>query len=80
MDADLRHLLGQRGTVNTANTSAVTGEFSCIQVMEDAVFSAFTEENSTGVVTSITFTAGAFLFGRITGYTLASGKVRAYLG
>ena len=78
MDADLRHLLGQRGTVNTADTTAVTGEFSAIYVREDCVFSAFTEENATGTITSDTWEKGEWIFGRITAYTLASGKVRAY--
>lgn len=79
MDADLRHLLGQRGTINTADTNAVTGvEVSCIQVVEDAVFSSFTEEGATGSIATA-WTAGSFIFGRITAYTLSSGKVRAYL-
>lgn len=79
MDADLRHILGQRGTINTANTTAVTGvEISCIQMVEDTVFSSFTEENATGSIAT-TWSAGSFIFGRITGYTLTSGKVRAYL-
>lgn len=77
MDADLRHLLGQRGVVNTSDTSAVTGNFSCIQIVEDTVFTSLTEEEATGSIAT-TWTAGSFIFGRITGYQLASGKVRAY--
>ncbi len=77
MDADLRHLLGQRGVVNTSDTTAVTGEFSCIQITADAVFTAITEEDATGTVAT-DWNKGEFIFGRITGYTLASGSVRAY--
>jgi hypothetical protein len=79
MDAELRHLMGQRGTINTADTTAVTGrEISCIQIVEDAVFTSLTEENATGTVAT-DWPAGSFIFGRITGYQLTSGKVRAYL-
>jgi hypothetical protein len=79
MDAELRHLMGQRGTINTANTTAVTGvEVSCIQIVEDTVFTSVTEENATGAIATA-WPAGSFIFGRITGYQLASGKVRAYL-
>jgi len=78
MDADLRHLMGQRGTINTANTTAVTGvEVSCIQIVEDTVFTSLTEENATGTA-HLTWLRGEWIFGRITGYQLTSGKVRAY--
>ena len=80
MDADLRHLLGQRGTVTTDDTVAVTGEFSAIQILEDAIFSAVSEEDATGSgdLLTITHPQDRVLFGRFTGYTLASGTVRAY--
>ena len=69
---------GSKGVVITANTVAVTGAFTAIQVLSDAVFSAFVETGATGVMTGITFTAGMTIFGSITGYTLTSGIVRAY--
>lgn len=69
---------GSKGVVITANTVAVTGAFTAIQVLSDAVFSAFVETGATGVMTGITFTAGMTIFGNITGYTLTSGIVRAY--
>lgn len=70
---------GQAGVTVTTNTAAVTGTFTAITVLEDANFSAFTETGATGqAMTGFTIPAGTTLFGRITGYTLASGKVRAY--
>lgn len=70
---------GQEGVTVTTNTTAVTGNFTAIQVLEDANFSAFTETGATGqAMTGFVIPAGTTLFGRITGYTLASGKVRAY--
>jgi hypothetical protein len=80
MDADLRHLLGQRGTVDTDDTVAVTGEFSAIQIIEEAVFTALTEEAVTGSGSLVgpTHPQDRILLGRFTGYTLASGQVRAY--
>lgn len=78
MDADLKHLLGQRGTVTTADTAAVVGDFSAIQILADAVFTAVSEEAATGSLLVMTHPADRILFGRFTGYTLASGTVRAY--
>lgn len=70
---------GQAGVTVTTNTSAVTGRFTAIQVLEDATFSAFTETGATGqAMTGFVVPAGVTLFGRITAYTLTSGKVRAY--
>ena len=70
---------GENGVTVTTNTTAVTGSFTAIQVLEDATFSVFTETGATGqAMTGFVVTAGTILFGRITAYTLASGKVRAY--
>lgn len=66
------------GVVTTTDTSAVTGEFTAITILADAIFSTFTERNATGAMTSITIPAGVTIFGSITAYTLTSGKVRAY--
>ena len=71
---------GSKGVVITANTVAVVGSFTSIQVLADAVFSAFVETGATGVMTGFTIPAGVTLFGLITGYTLTSGTVRAYKG
>ncbi len=71
---------GENGVTVTTNTAAVTGSFTAIQVLEDATFSVFTESGATGqAMTGFVVPAGVTLFGRITAYTLASGKVRAYV-
>lgn len=74
---------GENGVTVTTNTSSVLapagGSFTAIQVLEDATFSAFTEIGAAGqAMTGFVVPAGITLFGRITGYTLTSGKVRAY--
>ena len=70
---------GENGVTVTTNNTAVTGSFTAIQVLEDATFSVFTETGATGqAMTGFTVPAGVTLFGRITAYTLTSGKVRAY--
>ena len=70
---------GNLGAEVTTNTSAVTGSFSHIQVLEDATFSAFTATGDTGqAMTGFAIPAGMIIGGNITAYTLASGKVRAY--
>lgn len=71
---------GQAGVTVTTNTSPVTGSFTSIQVLEDANFSTFTEAGAAGqAMTGFVVPAGTVIFGRITAYTLASGKVRAYV-
>lgn len=69
---------GNTGARTVTNTTAQTGYFTSITILEDANFSAFTEENATGTMTGFTVPAGVTLFGVITAFTLASGKVRAY--
>jgi len=70
---------GRGGNVVTTNTGAVTGDFCAVQILEDANFSAFTETGSSGqAMTGFAIPAGVTLYGNITGYTLTSGKVRAY--
>lgn len=75
-----RDVTGASGVVVTTNTAAVTGSFYAVQVLEDATFSAFTESDASGQsMTGFAIPAGVTLYGNITGYTLTSGKVRAYL-
>lgn len=70
---------GMAGVVVTTNTGAVTGVFGAIQILEDAVFSLFTETGASGqAMTGFAIPAGTVLYGLITAYTLTSGKVRAY--
>lgn len=71
-------LNGSKGVVVTANTVAVIGSFTAVQILTDTIFSAFTETGATGVMTGFTLSAGMTIFGQITGYTLTSGIVRAY--
>lgn len=70
---------GALGVVVTTNTSPVTGVFYAVTVLEDATFAAFSEDDAEGqTMTGFVVPAGVTLYGRITGYTLTSGKVRAY--
>jgi hypothetical protein len=75
------HAGGQKGTRTETGTTAVTGNFYAIQVLEDAVFSLFTdtgEDASGDVMTGFTIDAGTILYGQISAFTLTRGKVRAY--
>ena len=71
--------LGQRGFVYVSDTTATSGNFAAIQVLEAAQFSALAALNSTvGGLVGITLTAGTIIYGPFTGFTLNSGKVIAY--
>lgn len=69
------------GVVVESGTTAVTGDFYCIQVLADATFTTFTENAASGdAMTGFSIPAGTQLYnGRgITAFTLSSGTVRAY--
>lgn len=74
-------LTGSGGVVVETGTTAVTGiNAYAIQVLADANFSSLTEVGSTGdAMTGFVIPAGVTIFGNFTAFTLASGKVRAYL-
>jgi hypothetical protein len=83
--------LGQAGAVVETGTTAVTGKsIVAIQFIEDSVFTVLTPNDTTygyGVgsyngdtLASITLPAGMTIYGHWTAFTLASGKVIAYLG
>ena len=85
--------LGQAGSILETGTSAVSGkEIVAITFLEDSVFSVLTPESGTNLYigtsggngdaidSSNTFPQGVTVFGRWTGFTLASGSVIAYLG
>ena len=83
--------LGQAGCLFEDGTSAITGKkIICIQFLEDTTFTTLTPESSSYIGTSggngdaidssNTFPQGVTVFGRWTGFTLASGSVIAYLG
>lgn len=76
---------GANGVTNEQGTTARTGFWVAIQVLNDAVFTTFTEEGSDGGndgLLTITIPAGTTLYNAfgITAFTLASGAVRAYKG
>ena len=69
------------GVVTETGTTAVTGDFYAIQVLEEATFSVFTENTASGdAMTGFSISAGTLIFNGkgITAFTLTSGKVRAY--
>jgi hypothetical protein len=72
-------LMGENGGITETGTTAVTGDFSAIQCLEDTVFSTLTRPDFTGdALTGVTLTAGTILYGKCTAFTLTSGKVIAY--
>ena len=69
------------GVVTETGTTAVTGDFYAIQVLEAATFTTFTENASSGdAMTGFSVPAGTILYNGkgITAFTMSSGKVRAY--
>lgn len=71
----------RNGIVNETGTTAVTGDFYAVQVLDAATFTTFTENNASGdAVTGFSIPAGTILYNGngITAFTLSSGKVRAY--
>lgn len=72
-------VMGERGGVVETGTTAVTGDFSAIQCLEDTVFALLTRPDFTGdTLVGVTITAGTILYGYCTAFTLTSGKVIAY--
>jgi hypothetical protein len=71
---------GADGGVVVNDTTATTGNFGAIQVVNDAVFSAITLPQYTNAsdLTSITLAAGTVIYGTCTAFTLTSGVVIAH--
>ena len=71
---------GADGGTVINDTTATTGNFGAIQVVNDAVFSAITLPQYTNAsdLTSITLTAGTVIYGTCTAFTLTSGVVIAH--
>lgn len=72
---------GCHGIVVETGTTAVTGKFYAIQVLADATFTVFTENNKSGdAMTGFVVPAGTTLINGlgITAFTMSSGAVRAY--
>ena len=83
--------LGQAGAIVETSTTAITGKsFIAFQMLEDTVFTALTPSDTTNgygvgsyngdTLGSITIPAGMTIYCHLTAFTLASGKVIAYLG
>ena len=84
--------LGQAGSLLETGTTAITGKtIVAISFLEDTVFTTLTPESGTNLYLgdsnnngdtsdSITFPQGMTIYGRWSAFTLASGKVVAYLG
>lgn len=70
--------LGMNGAIVETGTTAITGEFHCVQCLADTVFASYTNNWSGDSLTGTTISAGTHLFGRWTAFTLTSGKVIAY--
>lgn len=69
---------GAGGILVETGTTAQTGDFCEIQVLEAANFSLLTEARSSGdTMTGFAIPAGTILKGKFTAFTLTSGKVRA---
>ena len=69
---------GTQGVLTVNSTTAQTGTWRCITIINDAIFTSITETGATGSLAGLTLPAGLTLFGQFTAFTLASGAVRAY--
>jgi hypothetical protein len=80
MNAQEHNSNAGNGVVVESGTTAVTGDFYCIQVLVEATFTVFTENGATGDAMTGTYAAGTQIFNGqgITAFTMSSGKVRAY--
>ena len=70
--------LGQYGTTVFDDTTARTGKWFAIQIVEAARFTTLTDASMDGDVTGMDFAAGILIFGSFTAITLASGSALAY--
>ena len=78
MDFHTRQSAGAAGFVVETGTTAVTGDFCEIHVLEAATFSLITEAKTSGdAMTGFAIPAGTLLKGKFSAFTLTSGKVRA---
>jgi len=72
--------LGQNGSDLVEDTTAMTGNWFAIQIIEEAQFATLTDASMTvtGTLGSVTWPAGLLTFGAFTAFTLSSGAVQAY--
>ena len=73
-----KQTFGQRGAKIVTDTSATTGDFCALQILEDATFSALTWPELEGALTGFSIPAGTVIYGQISAFTLTEGKVLAY--
>lgn len=77
-----KQTFGSAGNITlTSAQDALTGDFFCIQVITDTVFSVLTDSSQiTGGASSVapTYPAGFTLFGQFKSIDLTSGSVRVY--
>ncbi len=72
---------GASGCYIETGTTAVTGNFVAIEVIEAATFTTLTIANQSGdAPTGFAWPVGSVIRGNITAFTLSSGKVIAYNG
>jgi hypothetical protein len=79
MNADMTNLLNKSlasyGFNYYNNTTPKTGSWHTIQIITDSVITTVGENSN---LTSLTLTAGTYIYGKFTGITLASGSILAY--
>jgi hypothetical protein len=78
-DVAVQDSMGFQGVVPVTGTSANTAGYTAIQFAEAGTLTAIAGTGISGTWTGITFPAGFIIRGRISSFTLASGKVLAYL-
>ena len=79
--ATARQSFGQAGATFETGTTAVTGTFCAITFIEDSIFTVLTMVDQDGddmSTAAVSFPKGLTIYGQITAFTLASGKVLAY--
>lgn len=77
-DIFLKQTLGFAGSVTETGTTAVTGNFCAIQILETATFAVLTDLTGSGDPMTGFAIAPTTIRGAFTAFTLTSGKVRAY--
>jgi len=75
----ITNLKGENGGIYESGTTAITGNFDAILALEATVLASATISNIAGdSFASMPIPAGVIIYGKITAFTLTSGKVIAY--
>jgi len=73
------HNAASAGSTFFNDTTARTGNWYCIQVLANTVFTTLTDSTRGGsAISTFSFPAGTIFFGNFTAITLASGTIIAY--